>query len=85
METFLLAPKHHVHESLNSVHKICPPGIQVFKCSFAGCKFWSGSRIVFDRHGHANKKRTVSVKPKCNVCSKTFFNDSSLKRHAKIH
>ena len=46
---------------------------------------WSGSRIVFDRHGHASKKRTVSVKPKCNVCSKTFFNDSSLKRHAKIH
>ena len=77
----------NVHESYLSVHKMCPPGVQVLKCSFAGCKFWSGSRIVFDRHGHASQKSklTASVKPKCFVCFKTFYNESSLKRHVKLH
>ena len=35
------------------------PGIKIFKCSYAGCRLWTGSRVIFERHRHGKTKVSV--------------------------
>jgi hypothetical protein len=59
--------KNHYSCIIFRVHKMSPPGIQVFKCSYPGCKFWSGSQILFDRHKHDTLKVPLRCSLQCKI------------------
>lgn len=80
---------YNTKQHMISVHKIFPPGMKIYKCSYSNCTYATGSRAMFSRHGHSKMalesqpSDPQTSKPKCQVCGAVFFNFSSLKRHFK--
>ena len=55
--------------AISSVHKICPPGMQMYTCKVANCPFTTGSPQMLTRHTVTHSKSKDSFKTK----SRTFF------------
>ena len=66
-----------------SVHKDFPKGMTIFQCSVEGCRFSSGSEILFKRHSHKSALKADHERIICITCQETFAGKSSLVRHMK--
>ena len=52
--------RNNMKQHLVSVHKIFPPGMNVFSCN--RCSFNTGNRVAYERHLQTHSKAVVSLK-----------------------
>ena len=79
---------NNLKQHLISRHKVFPPKMKIYNCTFPECSFVTGSRVAFQRHLKTSRSHPDLRKDKvkktefsCEACNKLFATNSSLKRH----
>ena len=79
---------YNLKQHLISRHKVFPPKMKIYNCTFPECSFVTGSRVAFQRHlktslSHPDLRKDEVKKTKfsCETCNEVFATNSSRKRH----